>query len=161
MKGKQGRKWVTVWKYYYFWLQGGVVTYFMIDPFFRPFKNQEQQFNKQRVSLFTIIVIFQLHIARIQKNFPSKKLHYYIFFCKLQAGFLIPVEMVSGRMTLLVTLFLVLINIFNTITNKSPNVEGMSSISAWMMTCIFFVFAALLGYAGIIFKQKYIFKKVT
>ena len=41
-----------------------------------------------------------------------------------QAGFLIPPELVPGRMTLLVTIFLVLINIFNNVTDKSPNVEG-------------------------------------
>jgi hypothetical protein len=34
-------------------------------------------------------------------------------------------------MALLVTLFLVLINIFNSINNASPNVEGMTAISAW------------------------------
>jgi hypothetical protein len=45
-----------------------------------------------------------------------------------QASFLIPPEMVPGRMTLLVTLFLVLINIFNNITSNSPNTETMTSI---------------------------------
>ena len=56
-------------------------------------------------------------------------------------------------MTLLVTLFLVLINIFNNITSNSPNVEGLTSISAWVITCILFVFGALSGYAGILFKK--------
>jgi hypothetical protein len=36
-----------------------------------------------------------------------------------------------GRMAMLITLFLVLINIFNTITTISPNAEGMSAITAW------------------------------
>ena len=54
-------------------------------------------------------------------------------------------------MALLVTLFLVLINIFNSINNNSPNVEGMSAISAWMLACMFFIFGALLGYAGILY----------
>ncbi len=54
-------------------------------------------------------------------------------------------------MALLVTIFLVLINIFNTITNVSPNVEGMTAISSWMIACIFFVFGALLGYAGLLY----------
>ena len=70
-----------------------------------------------------------------------------------QVGFLIPPEIVPGRMTLLVTLFLVLINIFNNITSNSPNVEGLTSISAWVITCILFVFGALAGYAGILFKK--------
>ena len=68
-------------------------------------------------------------------------------------SFLIPPEIVPGRMTLLVTLFLVLINIFNNITSNSPNVEGLTSISAWVITCILFVFGALSGYAGILFKK--------
>ena len=36
----------------------------------------------------------------------------------------------SGRMTLLVTIFLVLINIFNNVTSNSPNVEGLTAISS-------------------------------
>ena len=56
-------------------------------------------------------------------------------------------------MTLLVTLFLVLINIFNNITSNSPNVEGLTAISAWVITCILFVFGTPSGYAGILFKK--------
>lgn len=59
-------------------------------------------------------------------------------------------------MALLVTLFLVLINIFNTITNVSPNVEGMTAIASWMIACILFVYGALVGYAGLLF---YLLKK--
>jgi hypothetical protein len=46
-------------------------------------------------------------------------------------------------MAMLITLFLVLINIFNIVTTNSPNVEGMTAIAAWMLVCIFFVFGAL------------------
>ena len=42
-------------------------------------------------------------------------------------------QVVPGRMALLVTLFLVLINIFNNVTNVSPNTEGMTAISSWML----------------------------
>merc|ERR1712079_801698 len=67
-------------------------------------------------------------------------------------SFLIPPEVVPGRMALLVTLFLVLINIFNTITNVSPNVEGMTAIASWMIACMFFFFfLALLEYAAILY----------
>ena len=66
-------------------------------------------------------------------------------------SFVIPPEVVPGRMALLVTLFLVLTNIFNTITNISPNVEGMTAISSWMIACMFFVFLALLEYAAILY----------
>ena len=66
-------------------------------------------------------------------------------------SFVIPPEVVPGRMALLVTLFLVLTNIFNTITNVSPNVEGMNAIASWMIACMFFVFLALLEYAAILY----------
>lgn len=69
-------------------------------------------------------------------------------------GFLIPPEVVPGRMAMLITLFLVLINIFNIVTTNSPNVEGMTAIAAWMLVCIFFVFFALAGYAYLLWKKK-------
>jgi hypothetical protein len=53
-----------------------------------------------------------------------------------------------------------LINIFTNITSNSPNVEGLTSISAWVITCILFVFGALIGYAGLLIKKK-ILVKVT
>ena len=70
------------------------------------------------------------------------------------ASFLIPPEVVPGRMAMLITLFLVLINIFNIVTSNSPNVEGMTAIAAWMLVCIFFVFGALVGYAYLLWKKK-------
>ena len=57
-------------------------------------------------------------------------------------------------MAMLITLFLVLINIFNIVTTNSPNVEGMTAIAAWMLVCIFFVFGALVGYAYLLWKKK-------
>ena len=69
-------------------------------------------------------------------------------------GFLIPPEVVPGRMAMLITLFLVLINIFNIVTSNSPNVEGMTAIAAWMLACILFVFGALLAYAFILWRKK-------
>ena len=51
-------------------------------------------------------------------------------------------------MNLLVGLFLVLINSFNSATAKIPNAEGINALVAYLFTCIFFVFCAMLGYAG-------------
>ena len=73
-----------------------------------------------------------------------------------QVSFLIEPRVIPGRMTLLVTLLLVLINIFNTVSSNSPNVEGFTAISTWILSCILFVFAALVGYAGILFKIRYV-----
>jgi len=57
-------------------------------------------------------------------------------------------------MTLLVMLFLVLINIFTTTTSISPNVEGLSAMSTWVIVCILFVFGALIGFAIVLYQRK-------
>ncbi len=59
-------------------------------------------------------------------------------------SFLIPMDITPGRMQLLVTLFLVLVNIFNTVTTNTPKAEGLTAIEAWMLACILFVFGALI-----------------
>ena len=42
-------------------------------------------------------------------------------------SFVVPPDVIPGRMALLVTLFLVLVNIFNTVTTNTPKAEGMLS----------------------------------
>ena len=59
-------------------------------------------------------------------------------------------------MALLVTLFLVLVNIFNAITTNSPKADGLNALQAWIITCIFFVFGALLEYSVILLRLKII-----
>jgi len=72
-------------------------------------------------------------------------------------SFLIPMDVIPGRMALLVTLFLVLVNIFNNVTTNTPKAEGLTAIEAWMLACILFVFGALVEYAAILFKkQRYV-----
>ena len=39
-------------------------------------------------------------------------------------SFVVPPDVIPGRMALLVTLFLVLVNIFNTVTTNTPKAEG-------------------------------------
>ena len=99
---------------------------------------------------------FSLSIQSYENFFCFRYLYIYylpsgLFVAVSWVSFVIPPEVVPGRMALLVTLFLVLTNIFNTITNVSPNVEGMTAISSWMIACMFFVFLALLEYAAILY----------
>ena len=47
-------------------------------------------------------------------------------------------------MTLLITIFLVLVNIFNTITTNIPKAEGLTAIETYIIACILFVFGALV-----------------
>ena len=56
----------------------------------------------------------------------------------------------SGRMALLVTLFLVLVNIFNSVTANAPKSEGLTAVETWVVMCILHVFCVLLEYAFIL-----------
>ena len=93
----------------------------------------------------------------------TRKMTFYIVTYYLPSGlfvvvswisFLVNPEVIPGRMTLLITLFLVLINIFNTIQTNSPKAEGLTAIEAWVITCFIFVFGALLEYTVILLKLK-------
>ena len=53
-------------------------------------------------------------------------------------------------MGLLITLFLVLVNLFISITTNSPNTKSLTSISTWVLVCIIFVQGAVLEYGGIL-----------
>ena len=44
-------------------------------------------------------------------------------------SFVVPPDIIPGRMALLVTLFLVLVNIFNTVTTNTPKAEGAMNIT--------------------------------
>jgi len=70
------------------------------------------------------------------------------------ASFLIPSDDIQGRMALLVTLFLVLVNIFNAITTNSPKADGLNALQAWVIACIFFIFGALFEYSVILLRMK-------
>merc|ERR1719242_2283200 len=92
-----------------------------------------------------------------------RKVSHYIITCYLPSGmfvivswisFLIPADIVPGRMTLLITIFLVLVNIFNTITTNIPKAEGLTAIEAFVIVCVLFVFGALMEYAGILLQMK-------
>ena len=52
-------------------------------------------------------------------------------------------------MALLITLFLVLVNIFNNVTTNSPKAETLTAIEIWMLACILFVFGKIILYLSI------------
>lgn len=58
-------------------------------------------------------------------------------------------QIVPGRMSLLVILLLVLVNVFNSVRANAPS-SGLSKLNAidtFIMTCIFMVFSTILEYA--------------
>jgi len=90
----------------------------------------------------------------LERHFTSYIITYYLpsglFVVVSWISFLIPPDIVPGRMALLITLFLVLVNIFNNINSNSPKAEGLTAIEIWMLACILFVFGALIVYAAIL-----------
>ena len=44
-------------------------------------------------------------------------------------SFVVPPDVIPGRMALLITLFLVLVNIFNTVTTNTPKAEGEQNVT--------------------------------
>ena len=62
-------------------------------------------------------------------------------------SFVVNPSVIPGRMGMLVTVFLVLINIFIGVKNKSPNSNGLNAADIFLVTCIGQVFASLVEYA--------------
>ena len=60
----------------------------------------------------------------IYNYFPSG-----LFVCLSWISFLIPVEIVPGRIALLVTLLLALINMFNSSLQTQPNTKAITAMS--------------------------------
>ena len=65
-------------------------------------------------------------------------------------SFLVPPDCYPGRLGFLLTIFLVLVNMFMGILYIVPMTDGINFMALWLLTCIFFVFAALLEYAIIL-----------
>ena len=70
-------------------------------------------------------------------------------------SFIIKPEVVPGRMGVLVTIFLVLINIFNNVKGNAPVSTSLNAVDLYLIICIFIVFLALLEYAIVLFKERY------
>lgn len=98
---------------------------------------------------------FQIRLVRktmqylVQVYLPSC-----MFVVVSWVSFLIKPEVVPGRMALLVTLFLVLINIFNSVRERAPISSRLNAIDLYLVVCIFLVFGALMEYAAILLLLK-------
>ena len=70
-------------------------------------------------------------------------------------SFVIPPNQVDARVAVFVTMFLVLITIFNGVIENTPTSDNASSaIVIWMLSMILFVFVAFLGYFIILYLKK-------
>ena len=86
------------------------------------------------LTYYSIYIPGNYSVAGFELTLRRKVSHYIItyylpsgmFVIVSWISFLVPPEIVPGRMTLLVTVFLVLVNIFNTITTNIPKAEGLT-----------------------------------
>merc|ERR1719150_3074485 len=98
---------------------------------------------------------FQARIQRKQMQFVVQVyLPSFMFVIVSWVSFLVKPEVVPGRMAMLVTLFLVLINIFNSVREQAPISSSLNAVDLYLVVCIFFVFAALIEYAVILLFMK-------
>ena len=70
-------------------------------------------------------------------------------------SFLIKPDVVPGRVGLLLTLLLMVINLSNTVSRTSPVSGRLNPLLTWIQTSIAFVFLALVEYASLLFKAKF------
>jgi len=117
-------------------------------------KPKDTYFTPSTLNMNYSVAGFELVLAR--------KMTFYVITYYLPSGlfvvvswisFLVNPECIPGRMSLLITIFLVLINIYNTIQTNSPQAEALTAMEAWLIACIVFVFACLIEYTAILMKM--------
>ncbi|TRY74852.1 hypothetical protein TCAL_00535 [Tigriopus californicus] len=97
---------------------------------------------------------FQIHLRRKRSQLIFQiYLPCILFVCVSWVSFLIRPLVVPGRMALLVTLFLVLVNIFNNVRSSAPipASTSLNAIDLYLVVSILMVFLALLEYAVVLF----------
>ena len=66
-------------------------------------------------------------------------------------SFIVPPNAIPGRLGLLLTLFLCMVNTLNSVSLKSPKSNsGPTALVIWIVTCICFQLLAILEYAWVI-----------
>lgn len=70
-------------------------------------------------------------------------------------SFIIKADVIPGRMGVLVTIFLVLINIFNGVKSNAPASATLNAVDLYIVICIAQVFLALAEYAIVLFQNNY------
>ena len=122
------------------------------DITFEPLAEEDQSFGVQgnkfalcgltiNIRRTRVQIIFQVYITSILFVFVS------------WVSFLIKPDIVPGRMGLLITIFLVLINIFNGVKSYSPVSSSLNAVDIYLVGCIFQVFLVLSEYAIVLSKE--------
>ena len=94
---------------------------------------------------------FKLMLVR---NFSQHILSHYfpsvILVMVSWISFMVPPEVVPGRMALLITLLLVKVNLLGTVIRTQPPSNSSTLLVVWIIGCITFITAALFAYAALL-----------
>ena len=94
-----------------------------------------------------ILVVF----SWVSEKIEDKTIYQIKVIFLFQIGFVIPIEMIPGRMSLLMILFLNLQTIQVSISSRSPESVSTTHINDWMIACILFVIFAIIEYGAALF----------
>jgi len=69
-------------------------------------------------------------------------------------SFLIPQDKIVGRMALLVTLLLMLMNMFHTMTTTTPKADGcLTALETWLLACLLLIFGTIMEYSVLLLRN--------
>ena len=96
---------------------------------------------------------------RIKRQYRKHIMNYYLpstlIIMLSWVSFVIPPEVIPGRMGLLVTLVLVLVNLFGTVIANRPPTSQLTMLDIWILVCLFFAWDAFLAYAALLLHQRF------
>ena len=109
---------------------------------------EEMKTGYQTVGLNVSVVGVDIYMSRRYGQFVYNVfLPTFVLTVTSSISFFIPMSEIPGRMTFLVTIFLMLINTANSIRTLSPQADTMNSLEAWIFACETFVFLTIGEYA--------------
>ena len=114
------------------------------------FKGVERNVTFGGTTLYSFVG-FKLMLVR---NFSQHILSHYfpsvILVMVSWISFIVPPEVVPGRMALLITLLLVKVNLLGTVIRTQPPSNSSTLLVVWIIGCITFITAALFAYAALL-----------
>ena len=114
-----------------------------------------EQFSPHTSSFGDTLCGFNILLSRTRmQNLIQVYLISTIFVIVSWVSFIIQPDVVPGRMGLLITTFLVLINIFNSVKSGAPTSTNLNAVDLYLVICIGLVFAALAEYAMILYWKR-------
>ncbi|CAB4059117.1 unnamed protein product [Lepeophtheirus salmonis] len=147
-----------------YWGRSNTSTILKYSTDFFPFPKDK----KHRIEQYTNDFEVKQSVAGFKITFRRKP-EVYIFDYYIPSGIFVVVSWVSlvippdappGRIALIITTFLVLVNIANSVFSKSPRAHSINPIQVWILSCIVFVFITVLEYAVVLFiirrQRKYV-----